>query len=54
MKVAVLGYGLIGRERVAAVVRLREESQGLTGLAVHDPFAVADASEGRGARWKMV
>ncbi len=53
MKIAVLGYGLIGRERVRAAVRLRDEENLVTAIAVHDPFAVRARSETDllGARW---
>jgi predicted dehydrogenase len=53
MKVAVLGFGLIGRERVRALVRLRDEDHLVTSLAVHDPFAVAErpSVEALGGKW---
>lgn len=41
MRVAVIGYGLIGRERVRALVRLREEGV-IEGFTVCDPFAAAE------------
>ncbi|MEP6669089.1 MAG: Gfo/Idh/MocA family oxidoreductase [Chthoniobacter sp.] len=52
MKVAVIGYGLIGRERVRALVRLREEGI-VSSFAVHDPFAAAEQAkvEGLGGAW---
>src|SRR4051812_43181408 len=42
LNVAVLGYGLIGRERVRAIVRLRDEDRLVTSFAVFDPFAAAE------------
>src|SRR5436190_12993599 len=55
MRIAVLGYGLIGRERVRAAVRLREEAQLVSAIAVFDPF-VTDSREqtkALGAQWCM-
>ena len=53
MRVAVLGYGLIGRERVRALVRLRDEDELVSEIAVFDPFAAAEQLkvEAMGARW---
>jgi predicted dehydrogenase len=45
MKVAVLGCGLIGGERVRALVRLRDVDRIVTQFAVHDPFAAAKRGE---------
>jgi predicted dehydrogenase len=39
MKIAVLGYGFIGRERVRALVRLRDEDGLISKFAVFDPYA---------------
>jgi predicted dehydrogenase len=51
-KVAVLGYGLIGRERVRALVRLREEGL-VSEFLVYDPFASSEQGkvEGLGGKW---
>ena len=53
MNVAVLGYGLIGRERVRALVRLRDEDRLVTSLAVFDPFAAGEQPkvEALGGAW---
>ena len=53
MKVAVLGYGLIGRERVRALVRLRDEDRLVSAIAVCDPPVAAGAAEvgALGGRW---
>lgn len=53
MKVAVLGYGLIGRERVRATVRLRDTDGIVTRFAVHDPYATAERPkvEAAGGMW---
>ena len=53
MKIAVLGFGLIGGERVRAAARLRDEEKLVSAIAVFDPF-VADAqvqAEAIGAQW---
>ncbi len=39
MKIAVLGYGLIGKERVQALCELRAAGEPISLLAVCDPFA---------------
>lgn len=53
MNVAVIGYGLIGRERVRALVHLRDVDHLVTSFGVFDPFAVAERSkvEALGGRW---
>jgi predicted dehydrogenase len=53
MKVAVLGYGLIGKERVSALARLRDEESLVSEFAVHDPFAGEHRArlEAIGGRW---
>lgn len=38
MKIAVLGYGLIGRERVQALCDLRGEGFAIDPIAVYDPY----------------
>lgn len=53
MKVVVIGYGLIGRERVRALVRLRDEDGLVAAFGVCDPFAPAErvTVEALGAVW---
>jgi len=53
MKVAVLGYGLVGKERVRALARLRDEEGLVSSFAVHDPFAGERRAEVEaiGGRW---
>jgi predicted dehydrogenase len=53
VKVAVFGYGLIGRERVNALCELRSTGEEITQLIVCDPFATKEreAVEKLGATW---
>lgn len=53
MKVAVLGYGLIGKERVQALQALRMEGLPIASIAVCDPYAPGEreALEKNGIIW---
>jgi len=45
MKVAVIGYGLIGQERVRALVRLRNEENIVKSILVFDPYIESNKIE---------
>lgn len=53
MKVAVFGYGLIGRERVKALCELRAAGEDIAQIIVCDPFAAngKESAEKMGANW---
>jgi len=51
MNIAVIGYGLIGKERIKAIKELRSEGISIEKIGVYDPYVLEDKRQNTELTW---